>query len=112
MDILQKAFNGSFSANFVATVQIVPLIEHYVKDKTIVERARNVLDIEQAIRNLAAHEIVSVTREWIKDRTGFTVEEIFRLVKYLVEKAGIQKNEEKWKSYDRMNALILERMQL
>lgn len=64
--------------------------------------------VEQKIRNTTAHEIVSVTDEWIKKETGQSVSEIFDSIKYLIKKSGINAKEDDWKSYDRMNKKIHE----
>ena len=66
------------------------------------------MDIEQKVRNVAAHNIVSVTPEWIKERTGKSVADIFWLLKYICEKVKINTRKENWKSYDFMNAKIME----
>ena len=58
------------------------------------------------MRNPAAHEIISVTDEWIRQETGRTAKDILALLKYLVVRSGISVKEEHWKSYDAMNEQI------
>lgn len=65
------------------------------------------LEAEQKVRNVAAHEIVSVTDEWFQKETGKTAGEIFSDIKYLVEKSGICVKREDWKSYEKMNEKIV-----
>ena len=62
--------------------------------------------VERDVRNLAAHQIVAVTKEWIKRKTGYEPEEIMKIIKNAVEYAGICVKKEDWKSYDAMNDYI------
>ena len=65
-----------------------------------------------AVRNTAAHEVVSVTEKWIKEKTkgvkdgGLTPQQIFRIIKQLCYYAGLPAGENVWKSYDEMNDMI------
>ena len=51
----------------------------------MVQRIQELVNIEQNVRNVAAHNIVSVTPEWIKERTGKSVDDIFWILKYVCE---------------------------
>ena len=70
----------------------------------------NVRSVEENIRNLAAHEIVSVTEETIVVLTGFSSEKIMAMIKELFNYTGISIRKEYWNSYDEMNTEILKRM--
>ena len=72
----------------------------------LVSKVNEMTEIESKVRNVAAHEIVSVTDEWFRLRTGKNAEEILSLLKYLVQKAGIHVKKEDWQSYDRINEKI------
>lgn len=106
LKILNEEFAGNFKAELVGTRQIAPLIVHYSDDVKLKTDLLKILDVEQKIRNLTAHEIVSVTPEWIQKKSGCTVEQIFDMLKYLVMKAGIRANKEQWDSFDTMNEYI------
>ena len=67
------------------------------------QRVQELVNVEQKVRNLAAHSIVSATPEWVKERTGKSVDEIMWLIKYICEKVGIADGQESWRSYDWMN---------
>ena len=71
-------------------------------------KVKEIVSIEGKVRNMAAHEIVSVTDDWFKKNTGKTVSEIMGILKFLIKKAGINVTEEDWASYDRMNQKIVE----
>ena len=69
-------------------------------------KVEELVEIEKSIRNIAAHEVVSVTEEWIQKRTGKTVKGILELVRTLVFYAGIKVENRAWESYDEMNQRI------
>lgn len=89
---------------------MVPLINKYSDDNVLKQKIMEIMDIEQAIRNLAAHEIVSVTEEWVKEKTGFSPRQIFELIKFLIVKAGVKVSKEDWESYDKMNEIIVSKV--
>lgn len=69
-------------------------------------------DVESKVRNIAAHNIVSVTPEWIEKRAGETPIEIMECIKYICEKVEINTKKAEWDSYDRMNRLIIRGLEL
>lgn len=108
--ILSKEFGGTFKTGMVGTRQMVPIIIENSDDFILNKKVTDIMEIEQKIRNLTAHEIVSVTREWIKQKSGFTVEQIFDIVKYLVSQVGINMSRNAWESYDVMNQYIFDEL--
>lgn len=109
--VLDEEFNGKFKPELVGTRQMVPLIRHYSSDTEMKEKLDSILAVEQNLRNLSAHEIVSVTPEWIKQKSGYTVKQIFDMIKYLIVKVGINATKEAWKSYDKMNEYIIKELE-
>ena len=109
-ETLQNEFDGNFKPNDVGTRQMVPLINKCSDDNVLKQKIMEIMDIEQAIRNLAAHEIVSVTEEWVKEKTGFSPRQIFELIKFLIVKAGVKVSKEDWESYDKMNEIIVSKV--
>ncbi len=68
--------------------------------------AEKLREIEENARNLAAHEIVAVTDKWIVDRTGYTTEEILKMLKdFLSMCAAIPRDT--WESYEQLNNAII-----
>ncbi len=108
--ILDEEFKGNFKADLVGTRQMVPLIMNLSNDIALKEKVNNIMDIEQKVRNLPAHEIISVTPEWVKQQSHFTVEQIWNIIKYLIIEVGIKANEEAWNSYDIMNEYIFKEL--
>ena len=63
-------------------------------------------NVESKLRNIAAHEIESVTDDWIYKQTKLHAEDIMKLLKRLVGYAGIKAQAEYWNSYTDMNRVI------
>ena len=66
--------------------------------------------VEKNLRNIAAHQIVSITEDVIKRQTGFTGKQIMDKIKTAFSYAGINVKTELWNSYDDMNKAIIEEM--
>ena len=66
--------------------------------------------VEENVRNIAAHDIVSITEEVIVKRTGFTPQMIMDKIHRAFAYSGIKVKKEYWNSYNDMNAEILKRM--
>lgn len=66
--------------------------------------------IEEKIRNLAAHEIILVTDEEIKSKTGSTSLNVIRDLRKGFIYAGMNIKKEDWESYDEMNQVLLAKM--
>ena len=79
-------------------------------NELVVKRAQELVEIETKVRNTAAHNIVSVTPEWIKERTGKSIADIFWLLKYICEEVKINTRKENWNSYNLMNDKIMEEL--
>ena len=106
-DVLQKEFHNKFKAGPVYSSNIVPLMRTFIKNGRLVKDAECIRNVEQKIRNIAAHEIVSITSEKIQKLTGNSPREIMQVIKNLIAYAGIDRKRKYWDSYDKMNELIL-----
>ena len=115
MRALEDEFRGKggFKAGgFVSTAQVGPLIKRFSEDANLADKISDIMKIEQNVRNLAAHDIVSVTSEWIYERIQFTPEQIFRIIQYLTAQAGIRAKDAYWESYDKMNQIIQKELKM
>lgn len=106
MSILDKGFNGRFNGGIVYSTHITCLIRSKSNKRELIRNVDGIRDVEEKMRNEAAHEIVSVTAAKIKAKTGKSVNEIMGMIKYLIGMAGIKNDEAVWKSYDYLNELI------
>lgn len=108
--VLDEAFSGNFKFGDVYSVHIKALIEHFSKDAQLNELVNNLRLVEEKIRNTAAHDIVSVTDKTIEERTGFSADNIMKMIQKLFSYTSIKVKKEYWDSYDLMNQRILERI--
>lgn len=106
MEILDNEYNGDFRLGPVYSGHIAKIIQNKCSDSVLINKVNEIALIEGKVRNPAAHEIISVTDEWIRQETGKTTQDILSLVKCLVVRSGIHVKEEDWKSYDAMNKKI------
>ena len=110
LEILNRKFNDGFRYGPVYSYHLNTIVQAKCSDALMAQRVQELVNVEQKVRNLAAHSIVSATPEWVKERTGKAVDEIMWLIRYICEKVGIADSQEMWRSYDRMNKKIIERL--
>lgn len=110
LKILDKEF-GRFEDSPLSAASLAIIIEKLCPNDTIKDLAVDLRKVEEKARNIAAHEIVSITEEWIEKKTGFTPAKILAMLQKLVQLSlkGITK--ESWCSYDEMNEKIIESFQ-
>ena len=109
LDILNQKFYP-FRYGPVYSAHLLEIIQKKCTDTLMVQRIQELVNIEQNVRNVAAHNIVSVTPEWIKERTGKSVDDIFWILKYVCEQIKINTRKENWNSYDSMNKRIIDEL--
>lgn len=107
-------FKGNYKDSSLAAGNLKPILLHFLRDETVKKSVSDMRDIEYKIRNMAAHQIVSITDETVKTLTQekigspMTVKQIFDEIKKLVVAAKVPIKKEYWKSYDVMNDQIEE----
>ena len=84
------------------------LIEYFCDDPDIVGVAASLRSVEYGVRNLAAHEVVSITDEGVKKMTGYSSKQIMSYVRRGLDYAGFRFKGASWDSYDEMNRVIVE----
>ncbi len=104
------------NANLLDGVKDLPLgsvilVETFQKECTdtkVVEMIKSLRNIEKNARNTAAHEIVSVTEEWLNQMTnGYDSAKIMKLLKEFAMKTCSGIKPALWASYEDMNALLI-----
>lgn len=117
-EVLDKWFKrqgrGAFKAGQpVYAGSLEPLIVTFCsKDKELVNKVMEIANVAGTVRNMAAHEIISVTDDWFRKNTKKSAEEIMDLIKYLVKKSGIDSSKGAWSSYDQMNTAIISELEV
>ena len=109
LGILEEAFKGygGYHNSDLSPAQLVPVIEAMSNDESLKKRVKDLRNAEQNCRHMAAHEIVSVTEEWIKERCGLTPSDILAELNGIAEYIGVKRSEITG-SYEKMNELIKE----
>lgn len=109
LNILNSKYN-SFKFGMVQSVHLKDIILHYSDNQKLNELVSNLRSVEEKIRNLAAHQIISVDEAKIKAETGFTGKQIMDDIKQLFMYTGINIKKEYWKSYGQLNEEICKKM--
>lgn len=115
LNVLNQYFspNGEqFKGKDIYSIHLKALIDVFSQDEQLKKLIGNVRDVEGSIRNLAAHEIVSVTEESVKSITGFSPKDIMNMIKELFNYTGMSIKRMYWDSYDDMNEMILKKMSI
>ncbi len=107
--VLNSSYS-SFHGGPVYSEHIRLLMEAFSQDAEMKQLASDLRNVEKAVRNVAAHEIVSLTDPKIKDLTGFTSRQIMDRIIRFFGYADIHVPKEGWKSYERLNQEILAAM--
>lgn len=110
IQIFNEEYKGDFKFGPVYSSHLVVLIENSTDNVQLKEQMREIIGIEQKVRNVAAHEIISVTDEWFKKTTGKNAHEIMKVIKSLCRYAGIKADREAWDSYLHMNDMIVKEL--
>ncbi len=112
-DILEK-FNQEYRDNFkygnIYSIHLKILIQKSSGDKKLNQLTDDLRFVEEQIRNMAAHEIVSITEDTIIRRTGFTGKQIMNKIKDIFTYTGICVKNNDWDSYNDMNREIIDRI--
>ena len=92
----------------ISSYVILKIMEQKCKESHLLELMGDIRKVEREVRNLAAHEIVGVTREWIKRKTAFEPEEIMKKLFQLGKYAGLNSSSENRDIYHKMNTRLWE----
>lgn len=98
---------NDFRFGDISSIALKAIIRCQSDDYVLIDRIDEMSNVEQKVRNMAAHEIISITDEYIKDKTGKEAKGIMNLLKYLIGQAGINVEKAKWNSYNQMNEMML-----
>lgn len=104
---LNKEFPGGYRDSELSSKQEVILIQIAASDPAAISDFKALRDVESTVRNLAAHEVVSITDEWIESRSGYNTTTIMKKLKNITTKT-IKQAGNHWSSYNKMNQQIEE----
>lgn len=106
LEILDPLFNGYRDSN-LSSAQLAPIVANLSPSQEVRGCVSKLRDAEEACRNRAAHEIVSVTEEWIRKECEMAPQDILAGLETLAEYSGIKRSRITG-SYEKMNGLIKE----
>ena len=72
----------------------------------------NFVLLKRKVRNIAAHNLVAITDDWIRSKCGCTAKQIIKKLKSLSAISGIKVTQEDWDSYLSMNTVIKDKLLL
>ena len=110
-EILNKEWKNKFSYGLVKSVHLKTIILYYSDNSKLNEVVENLRHVEENLRNMAAHQIISVDEEKLQMETGFTGKQIMDNIKQLFMYTGMNVKQEYWNSYDELNDLIYKKME-
>ena len=99
----------SFMGSLYSASPYVP-IDYAIPMARMEKTVENLRSVESNLRNLAAHQMISVTDISIRKETGFTGEQIMEMIKKAFIYAGMNIKKECWDSYDQMNEVLLSKI--
>lgn len=109
-DRLKRKLGNDFRYGDVYSSQLKEIIEEFCNNQKLMDTVTNLREVEVKIRNIAAHEMISVDEEIIRIETGLNSEGIMKQIKIAFNYADMKAENGIWGSYERMNKLIIEHM--
>ena len=97
---------GEYRGGFVASDQLTKMICSFDNNAACKKAFDEFRAIEETVRNIAAHNLVSITDDWIKSKCGCSAKQIVKKLKSLAVISGIKITNESWESYTAMNTVI------
>lgn len=109
-----ECFGGDFRTTALCANNMLPYIEYLSanNNKDVYKHALRLREFEEAFRNTAAHEIITVTDDQIERKIGVNSEQLLNSIKKLFEIAEGKKYSKNinWNSYDEINELIMSKL--
>lgn len=113
-DELKEAFEKEFGSEVKETeksaAQMAAIMKYLCKEQNIIDIVQDLRYAEYQIRNIAAHDIISVTDEWIYNKIKFTSEQLLEKIRKAAINSDIHINDKVWDSYNQMNNIIKEKL--
>lgn len=105
---LDNLYKNGLKEDYIKSDATCELICKMAQDINAVSAALTLRDdIEENIRNIAAHEIISITEDKIKKDTGHSSDEIVKYLLDMLRLCGMKGIKNFTMSYDNMNELII-----
>ncbi|MCD8018739.1 MAG: hypothetical protein LUF92_03895 [Clostridiales bacterium] len=96
--------------SFISSLNILEILDTLCINQEVMSLMHKIRDVEEEVRNLAAHQIVGVTDAWIKRKTKLEPEEIMDLLFQLAECAGLHISKRNRDIYNQMNKELIDKL--
>lgn len=109
LTVLEKKYGkGRFKSESVYSVHLKDLILYFSNNQKMKTLAENLRQVEEKVRNTAAHTMTSITQDLVKRWTKYSTNYILQMMKDFIKYTGIKEIDKKnvWESYDKMNEEI------
>lgn len=107
LSYLEKSYGELIQKKPISSHILLSMLEKECHQPALYNLAKELREIEQSVRNTAAHEIVSITEDFLLSKTGKKSSQILNLMKQLIQQGLTGIKNEVWNSYDEMNTLII-----
>ncbi len=104
--------NNDLKDKYLDSRSLLLLLEHIDDPNPIINKFQEIRKVELRIRNRVAHDLLSVTEEWIKTNVEKSSTEILNLIKDVFTEVLNIKDRSIWASYIQLNKYIKERLEL
>ncbi len=94
---------GGFKGDWVKSDHLVVLIKGLVSSPSVLKCVKDLRKVEESVRNMASHNMVSVTDNWICQKTGQTSREIVEKIREAFTYTSYDIDPVLWDSYKKMN---------
>ena len=99
-----------FYNQFIKSEHLCILIEKMLSDQNVIQLVKKIRNVEHKVRNLAAHQIVSINDDFFKKTAGISAEEMCDKLEELFCISCVKLSSKAWYSYDRMNNFIIQKI--
>lgn len=107
LSYIEESYGELIQKKPISSHILLSMLEKECHQPALYNLAKELREIEQSVRNTAAHEIVSITEDFLLSKTGKKSSQILNLMKQLIQQGLTGIKNEVWNSYDEMNTLII-----
>ena len=97
---------GEYRPGYAASEQLTKMIYKFEADAECRKAFDEFRAIEESVRNIAAHNLVAITSDWVKTKCGCEPMQIVKRLRALAVKSGVRISKDGWNSYNLMNETI------
>lgn len=105
-----RAFDNHFREGYIekdcSSEHLLVIIKDFSQNSPVAKLAEEIREVEKNCRNIAAHEIVSMTPKTVYEKSNYYPKDIMKMMFDMADASGISRSKLNG-SYDDMNRLII-----